>query len=204
MKSGKKRWQIFLYSKSRFQTDDAFQSMNGVGQLLIKCLDIYPNTFDEYIKNKKKYKEFLRKPMKELCEKFNEKGILRTFLNKSIFNGGEVNYWTIKHNNKFHVFFNKDVIDTFSQFFQISNSIYRKPGDTPEQKVLFKYKGKNLGELEVRNSDKKNHYREILFVMNKQKVLDLLFEKIKFSNHFNDKVLLYVKANKKFKKEGMK
>jgi len=36
--------------------------------------------------------------------------------------------------------------------------------------------------------------------MNKIKVLELLFEKIKIVENFNDKVLLYGASNKRFKK----
>ena len=72
VKSGKKRWQIFLYGKNRFATDDAFQSMNGIGQLLIACIDSFPRTFKEYQANKKAYKARLREIMKQLFEKFQE------------------------------------------------------------------------------------------------------------------------------------
>ena len=51
VKSGQKRWQIFLYRSSRLQSDDAFLSMNGVGQLLIDCLKVYPEKFTDYQKN---------------------------------------------------------------------------------------------------------------------------------------------------------
>jgi hypothetical protein len=76
----------------------------------------------------------------------------------------------------------------------------RKVNETPEQKVLFRYNEKNVGELEMRNSGE-NHYKEVLFVMNKLKVLELLFEKIQMTEKFNDKVLLYGSANKHFNKK---
>ena len=66
VKSGVKRWQIFLYGKNRFEKDDAFQSMNGIGQIFIKCIEVYPDTYDEYKKNKAYYKNKLRKHMREL------------------------------------------------------------------------------------------------------------------------------------------
>jgi hypothetical protein len=197
VKSGNKRWQIFLYNKSRFENDYAFQSMNGIGQLLIKCIEIFPEKFSDYVKNKKYYKEKLRKPMKEICDKLQEKRRLKSFIAKSIFNGDEVNYLTVKHEGKFHVFLNRNVVDTLSDFLEISNSQARRENETPEQKVLFKYNGKNLGELEIRNSGE-NHYREVLFVMNKLKVLELLFDKISLKKNFNEKVLVYGDAAKKF------
>jgi hypothetical protein len=48
IKSGDKKWQIFLYGYSRFQTDDAFAVMNGLGALLLQCIDAFPKTFAEY------------------------------------------------------------------------------------------------------------------------------------------------------------
>ena len=196
VKSGNKRWQIFLYHKSRFETDDAFQSMNGIGQLLIECINNYPDNFKDYQKNKKFYKEKLRFLMKQLLEKFKETRRVRTFLGKSMFNGGEVNYLAVKHNNVFHVFTYKDVINTFADNLTIGNSKARSKKEISEQKVLFKYKDHNLGELEMRNSSP-NHYKEVLFVMNKLKVLDLLFKKIPMTKKLNEKVLLYGESEKK-------
>ena len=73
VKSGAKRWQVFLYRRNRFETDDAFQSMNGIGQLLIGCIDIFPSSYDDYRKNKRLYKEKLRFPM---TKKLNNKVLL--------------------------------------------------------------------------------------------------------------------------------
>jgi len=199
VKRGKKRWQIFLYRKSRFETDDAFQSMNGIGQLLISCLDVFPNTYDEYKNNKQLYKEKLMVHMRELKQLFQEKRRVKTFLNKAIFNGGEVNYLTVKHEDLYHVFYNQDVVDIFGNFMNVLNSKVRKKGDTAAQKVVFRYNEKNLADLEIRNSGK-NHYKEVLFVMNKLSVIDLLFEKITSKIEYNNRVMIYGTAIKKFKK----
>ena len=40
VKSGEKKWQIFLYRRSRFETDYGFQGMNGIGTLLIGILEM--------------------------------------------------------------------------------------------------------------------------------------------------------------------
>lgn len=197
VKSGAIRWQIFLYHKSRFETDYAFQSMNGIGQLLIECLDVFPDNFDEYKKNKQHCKQKLQNIMKKLCEKFQEERRVKTFLAKSLFNGDEVNYLTIKHNGTFHVFLNKDVVTMLGQNLVVENSQARKVNDNPAQKVLFKYNGNNLGELEMRNSSL-NHYKEVLFVMNKLKVIGLLFGKIPMTKKFNDMVSIYGNASKRF------
>ena len=143
------------------------------------------------------YKQKLQNIMKKLCEKFQEERRVKTFLAKSLFNGDEVSYLTIKHNDVFHVFLNKDIINTFGQNLVIENSQARKENDTPAQKVLFKYNNNNMGELEMRNSGH-NHYKEVLFVMNKLKVIELLFEKIPVTKRFNDQVLVYGNASKRF------
>jgi len=36
VKSGVKKWQVFLYGKNRFDSDEGFQVMNGLGDLLMK------------------------------------------------------------------------------------------------------------------------------------------------------------------------
>jgi hypothetical protein len=197
VKGGQKKWQIFLYSRSRFESDDAFQAMNGIGDLLIKCIDSFPLEFTDYQTQKKEAKERLREPMSKLKEKLQGKSCLRAFLNKSLFNGGEVNYLTVKHNGIFHVFINKDVIDMFGNYLEICNSRAISSGQVPEQKVLFRYAGKNIGELEMRN-DSEIHYREIRFNMIKPRVMKLLFDKIPLKSKYNDSVLVYGKAERKF------
>lgn len=89
VKSGEKKWQIFLYRRNRFKSDDGFQALNGVGTLLIRCIDAFPPSFEEYKRNQKIAKERLRTPMCELKDRFQRKALLRAFLAKAIFNGGE-------------------------------------------------------------------------------------------------------------------
>ena len=197
VKSGVKKWQIFLYGLGRFSNDDAFIVMNGIGELLKNCINAFPTNFIEYQKNKMDYKELLRPQMKALKEKLGVSSRLKAFLNKSLFNGGEVDYLTVKHDSKFHVFLNTDVIDVMEANLKVENSRAISKGQFPEQKVLFKYKGNNLGELEMRN-DSPIHYREIRFNMIKPKMMDLLFSTIPLTSKFNDTVFIYGKANKKF------
>ena len=118
-------------------------------------------------------------------------------MNKSLFNAGEVNYLSVKHEGVFHVFLNQDVIQVFSDNLEVCNSRARTAGQTPEQKVLFRYNGLNLGELEMRN-DSPVHYREVRFNMIKPKVMELLFSQIPMTNEFNDQVLVYGNASKSF------
>lgn len=197
VKSGVKRWQLFLYGQHRFENDDFFQTMNGIGQEIIKCIEAFPATYTEYQKNKQEAKERCRIPMRKLKELFQEKRRVKTFINKAMFNGGEVNYLTIKHQNQFHIFLNQDVIQVFSDNVIVQNSQARAKGQTPEQKVIFKYNNKNLAELEIRNSGK-NHYKEVLFVMNKLVMLDLLFYYIKDKKEFLEDIFVYNQAIKKF------
>ena len=135
--------------------------------------------------------------MRNLAEKLQNRTRLRAFLNKSIFNGGEVNYLTVKHDDLFHVFYYQDVIKAMSENFEVCNSRVISAGQIPEQKVLFRYEGKNLGELEMRN-DSHAHYREIRFNMIKPKVMLFLFEKIPLNKKYNDLVLICGNAQKKF------
>jgi len=197
IKSGTKKWQIFLYGINRFQKDDFFQTMNGIGQLLIKCIEAFPATIEEYEKNKQASKERCRIPMKELKELFQEKRRVRSFINKAMFNGGEVNYLTVKDKDKYHVFLSEDVITAFADSVVVENSKAISKNQTPEQKVIFKYNNKNLAELEMRN-DSELHYRQVRFNMIKPRMMLLLYDKIPFSKLFNDNVLVYGKAGKKF------
>lgn len=197
VKSGVKKWQIFLYGLTRFENDETFSVMNGIGTILSECIKSFPSTFEEYEKNKKPAKEQLRVHMRELAGKLQDKTRLKALLNKSLFNGGEVNYLTVKHNDIFHVFYYKDVTKTMSECLEVCNSRAISINQTPEQKVLLRYNGINLGELEMRN-DSPVHYREIRFNMIKPKVMLFLFEKIPLTKKFNDKVLIYGSAEKKF------
>ncbi len=145
------KWQVFLYGLGRFETDHAFIVMNGIGALLAECINAFPPTYAQYARNKLAAKELLRVPIVKLAEKLGERPHLKAFLNKSLFNGGEVNYLTVKQDGVFHVFLNKDVIDALGDNLEVCNSRAISSGQMPEQKVLLRYKGKNLGELEMRN-----------------------------------------------------
>ncbi|MBS1513924.1 MAG: hypothetical protein JSS63_02760 [Bacteroidetes bacterium] len=196
LKSGNKKWQIFLYGKRAFE-DDVFQSMNGIGQLLIKCIESFPPKFEDYAKNKSAAKEKCRKPMRMLKDLLQEKRRIRSFINKSMFNAGEVNYLTVRHDDIYHVFLNKDVVTAFANAVEVENSQARTASQVPEQKVIFKYNGTNLAELEMRN-DSPIHYRQIRFNMLKPRMMDLLFNTIPLTKKFSNRVFVYGNASKKF------
>ncbi len=197
VKSGNKKWQIFLYSHNRFETDEFFKLMNGIGDLFKECLNVFPQDFAEYQLNKLFIKEKLRSPMVKLAEKLKDPLRLKAFLNKSMFNGGEVDYLTVKDDDLFHVFLNVDVSKVLVENLEICNSRAILAGQTPELKVLFRYEGINLGEIEVR-TDSAVHYREIKFSVSKPKIMKLLYSKIPFVKKLNKRVLVYGNAAKKF------
>lgn len=197
VKSGEKKWQIFLYGLNRFESDAFFRVMNGMGDLLMNCIKSFPNTYEEYVDNKAEAKEKLRQHMVLLAEKLQDKQRLRAFFGKSMFNGGEVNYLTVYQGGKFHVFWGKEVEQVMADNLEVLNSQARQAGQFPEQKVIFKYEGTNLAELEMRN-DSPVHYREIRFNMVKPKAMKLLFSNITAKKDYNEKVILYGDAIKHF------
>ncbi len=197
VKSGKKKWQIFLYGQNRFESDSSFRVMNGMGQHLIDCINAFPSSFAKYQSNKAEAKERLRPNMVALAEKLKDKYRLRAFIGKSIFNAGEVNYLTVFEDNKFHIFWGKEVEQVMADNLEVANSQARQAGQFPEQKVILKYEGVNLGEVEMRN-DSAVHYREIRFNMVKPKAMKLLFSKITLRKEFNENVIVYGEAIKHF------
>jgi len=197
VKSGEKKWQIFLYSLNRFENDAFFRVMNGMGQLLIDCIKSFPETYHEYEQNKASAKERLQPHMVALATKLQDKHRLRAFISKSMFNGGEVNYLTVFQDAKFHVFWGKEVEHVMADNLEVANSQARQAGQFPEQKVIFRFEGTNLAELEMRN-DSPTHYREIRFNMVKPKAMKMLFSKITPKEYFNEHVILYGEAIKHF------
>ncbi len=177
VKSGSGKWQLFLYGRNRFLTDDGFVALNGVGLLLVHCIDAFPPSYEEYRKNPDAAKERLKAPMRELRDRFQRKALLRAFLMKAIFNGGEVNYLTILHEGHFHVFLNTDVVKLMGGCFEVANSKALREGEWDDQKVIMRYHDQNVGELEMRN-DSPTHYQQIRFNMNIQPAMELLLGNI--------------------------
>jgi hypothetical protein len=136
-----------------------------------------PPSFEEYRRNPEVAKERLKTPMRELKDRFQRKALARAFLMKSIFNGGEVNYLTIYHQELFHVFLNIDVVQLMGEQFEVVNSKARHAGEMDDQKVLFRHEGQNVGELEMRN-DSLIHYQQVRFNMRIQPAIRLLFGNI--------------------------
>lgn len=199
VKSGEKKWQIFLYSKSRFESDFTFKGMNGLGDLFLQCINVFPDKRSEYLKNKLKYKNKLSKKMIEIKKRLSKKNLLEAFLDKSLFNSGEVDFFVIKSNGIFHVFLNSDVVKTFSKNLSVENSIARTQNQVDAQKVVFKFQDKTIGEIEMRN-DSDVHYRELKFWLAKKLSYQLLVNKIEPIKIINNKIILYGSAINKLQK----
>ena len=153
--------------------DDGFQALNGIGSLLIHCIDAFPPRFSDYVDNKDAAKERLKVPMRELKDRLQRKALLRAFLRKAIFNGHEVNYLTIVKDGQFHIYWSDDVVREMADAFEVANSKARARGQFDDQKVLFRHNDRNVGELEMRN-DSKTHYGEVRFNMNRTPAIELL------------------------------
>ena len=199
VKSGQKKWQIFLYSRNRFLEDDGFQALNGIGSLLVHCIDAFPPRYSDYEGNKAAAKERLKTPMRELRDRFQRKALLRAFLRKSIFNGGEVNYLTILQDDKYHVYWSDDVVRAMADVFDVVNSTARREGEFDAQKVLFRRNGQNVGELEMRN-DSAQHYGEVRFNVNKGPCIELLEAAGLESREHSQIIVLYGKDMNTFGK----
>jgi len=203
VKSGEKKWQIFLYGKTRFEQDYTFRGMNGLGELLLQCIKSFPELRKDYLKNKQLYKMRLQKPMRELCQKLKEKRLLATFLDKSIFNSGEVNFLVVKEREIFHIFWNRDVVDILAKNYEVENSKARGKNQIDDQKVVFKLSGKTHGEIEMRN-DSDIHYREVKFWLDRNLTLELLKAEIKRVKALTGMVSLYGNAINKLSKYKIK
>ena len=199
VKSGRKKWQVFLYSRDRFLNDDGFQALNGVGSLLVHCIDAFPPRYSDYRGNETAAKIRLQAPMRELKDRFQRKALLRAFLRKSIFNGGEVNYLTVLRDSEFCVYWSDDVVAAMADAFEVVNSTARQAGQFDAQKVLFRRDGINVGELEMRN-DSEQHYGEVRFNMNRAPCLALLDAAGLDNRLWSPKVRLYGRAVKTFGK----
>ena len=197
VKSGQKKWQIFLYARDRFINDDGFQALNGIGTLLIHCIDIFPPDYEDYKREPGAYKKRLKTPMRELKDRLQRRALLRAFLSKAMFNAGEVDYLTAYHDNNYHVFHNRDVVESFGNSFSVENSKAKARNQVDDQKVIFKFEDVNVAELEMRN-DSKAHYRRVRLNMKTPEAMNMLQIMVREVTSFNENVLVYGSAIKKF------
>ncbi|MFH1457311.1 MAG: hypothetical protein ABIF17_04365 [Patescibacteria group bacterium] len=204
VKSGEKKWQIFLYGRKRFQESIGFLGAPN----FLKCIDTFPEKRENYKANKEKYKLDLQCSMRELKDFLihkEEKVFLHDnkiiFLEEAIFHSSEVDYLTIKENIFFHIFDAGEVIKIINNSVTLINSKASQIGQMDDQKVIFKLVDKNItiGEIEMRN-DSDIHYRKVKFWMDKEKTTQLLKEKIQPKKQKGKRVFAYGKAINKFKK----
>lgn len=198
VKSGKLKWQIFLYKKSRFDEDLSFTVMNGIGKAISECLACHPDHRADYEKDKAKCKEALRPKMRALKELLDKETRLRAFFEKSFFNGNEVKYLTIKHENVYHVFSNHAVVEILGKSLKVRNSIAKTIKQVSEQKVVF-YKDTTFGEIEIRRDPK--HYVAAKLWMFKKKTLTLLQQSEGDPEKWSSRVFVYGEAVKLFKRQ---
>ena len=173
--------------------------MNGLSEIFLECIESFPESRKDYLKDKRKYKEKLKEPMRKLCQKLQDKRILAGFIDKSMFNSGEVDFLVVKEGKQFHVFWGRDVVNVLTENLEVENSKARINSQLDDQKVVFKFSGKTIGEIEMRN-DSDIHYREVKFWLEKNQTLNLLKSKISPSQKLNERLILYGNAIKKLSK----
>ena len=75
-------WQVFLYGKHRFVTNTIFQNIGNIANLMIDCIDTFPEYRNDYEGNKDKYKTQLQFPMRKLADEFNDETVKEAFFLK--------------------------------------------------------------------------------------------------------------------------
>lgn len=196
VKSGQLKWQIFLYNENRFLEDPGFGAMNGIGEIIISCLQCHPKERPEYLQDKARYKEALRPHMRDLKERLDDPRRRSAFFAKAFFNGGEVNYLTILHSDVYHVFAAADVVRVLSAGVNVKNSQARRAYEYSEQKTVF-YTDSTIGEIEIRHDPV--HYVAVKFWMFKEKTLRLLQDEIKRCEEWSQDITVYGIALVNFK-----
>jgi len=212
VKSAKIKWQIFLYARSNFER---WLPMNGVSKLLLECIDAFPDEYRTYAADKKKYKEKLRGPMRDLKDKLCDPDTLKLFLSKTIFDDELCQYLTIYsvpsdvlETGKFHMFHKDDVLEIMCKNLTVKNSAGVNVFPPGEQKVKLIYKI-NAIELEMRNDGKPKDPEgphkfgnQMRFNGVAKSIKLLLLDHTKRSSPYKEKIILYGKAIDTFKKKG--
>ena len=203
-------WQIFLYRRSRFETNTFFtgDTIGRVPELMVACIDAFPEGYGVYRADRERYKLRLQAPMRRLRDELVKPRLLRAFLEKALFNGGEVDYFVIlpkeltnepDARKKFHVFARADVIRVLGNALEVTNSRAQsgRADQFDAQKVLFRYHRKNCGEFEIR-TDSDRHYREAKFRVNGPTILRILTHAMKSQVKIGDQIIAYGNAAEAF------
>ena len=181
---GGKKWQIFLYGRKRFVTNTEFQDIGNIANLIIDCIDAFPESRSDYLADKISTKKRLQLPMRKLKDEICKPDIFPQLLSKAIFNGKEVHYFAalpkevsdkdVPSSQKyFHVFSAEDVVDLFSTNLEIENTKARNRGQMDDQKVGFRYDNRRVGEIEIR-TDSGGKYRRAFWRLDSTSMLKLL------------------------------
>lgn len=200
-------WQIFLYAKSRLLTNTIFRGLGNLAKIMIQCLDAFPEDRNDYLKDKHSAKTRLQEPMYLLMQEIKKPEIFPALIEKSLFNGGEVNYLSILPNSlpntlplsekHFHVFSQRDVVSLLSTHLEIRNSKARNSLQMDNQKVVFRFNNKNLGEIEIR-TDSDKHYREIKWRLNSPAIFEILTSNLESITLAGQQISVYGKAKNTF------
>ena len=201
-------WQIFLYGRERLRTDAIFQGLGQVADIMIDCLDAFPEDRANYLLDKVSAKERLQLQMRRLLAEMQEPKIFRAFIDKALFDGGNAQYLSVfpgpaktpaasKH---FHIFHKDDVVDALSADVTLQNSKARRAGETDAQKVTFRSAllERNIGEIEVR-TDSDMHYREMKFRVHAESVIQILTNAISESSSLHSQLTTHGRAVRLFR-----
>lgn len=110
-------------------------------------------------------------------------------MNKACFDE-RVDYFVIYHDDSFYVFDKNEVINIFTKVIDIENS-------STFQKVVLKYEGVILAEIEIRTTND-GKYPSMLFNMLKLKAFDLLSKEIPKFEKLTPNIFVYGKAINNF------
>ena len=198
VKSGKK-WQIFLYSKNRLQTDTMLQGMGRIADHLIDCIDSLPATRELRQANPAVAKAALAPHMRALAAELQDARLLHAFFMKAAFEAGEVDYWALLppeidqtkariEEKLFHVFSAKEAVAVMCDKMIVVNSKAKGKGQTDDQKVVFR-NDKQIGEIELR-TDPQNWGRVKMW-LDARRVLNLLQDQISVAGNPTSQITTY-------------
>lgn len=209
VKAGKK-WQIFLYARSRFGVNTTIKGIGGLSNAMIRCIDTLPPSREERERFPAHYKELLKTPMRELASLLQEENNLRAFFSMAAFDAGRVDFLSILpasinqvtaaiEEKVFHVFDAAEVVEHLCADMEVVNSQARGRGQTDAQKTVFRCpdsagRMRNVGEIELRTD--MHNYGRMKFWLQSARVLQILQANISRNGQVGGQIVLYGKAGK--------
>ena len=201
-------WQMFLYGRERLRTNTIFQGLGDVADIMIACIDAYPASREEYLRDRIAAKRRLQPEMRRLLAELQKPRIFRAFLDKALFDGGNADYLSMflgrastpSHDKHFHVFHKDEVVAALDADVTLRNSKARRADEMDDQKVTFlsARHGRNIGEIEDRH-DSDAHYREMKFRLHARSVFEILTERITGDARARPQVTAYGRAVQLFR-----